>query len=248
MAETLYQHLTCRQENGILVITLTVAQIQGDDLADILRKEFLEALAQAQTNKLVLDFRHVKFLTSTAFRPLLSLHRKLQEIKGRMVFCNLADELAEVFIVTRLISTTRSFTAPFELATDLADALARLQHHTRRMQQGVLVLTLLENKLRGDDLAESLTQALLASVGEVQAKKVVLDLAQVEVISTPCIRSLVALRKHLYDQNGRLLLCNLHPMVEEILRAMRLIAANGAAPGPLETVRDLPAALAALRS
>jgi anti-sigma B factor antagonist len=248
MPETLFQHLSCRQEDGILVLTFTVSQIQGDDVAELLRKEFLEALSQFGASKLILDFGRVQFITSTAFRPLLSLHRKLQELKGRMVFCNLADCIAEVFVVTRLISSTRSSTAPFEMAKDVADALARLRHFTQRTVQGVLVLTLVESKMHGDELADSLSQELLAAVTKANAGKVVLDFAKVEAITTPCMRPLLALRKHLRDQNGRLVLCNLQPMVGEVLTVTRLISPEGGPPAPMESAADLAAAIALLNS
>jgi anti-anti-sigma factor len=246
MAELNLQHISCHNQDGVLILTFTVPQIQGDETAEVLRKEFLEALSHFGVHKLILDFARVQFLTSTAFRPLLSLHRKLQEVKGRMIFCNLADCIAEVFVVTRLISTTRSSAAPFEMAKDVADALARMHHYTQRTMQGVLVLTLVESKMHGDELADSLSAELLAAVAKANAKKVVLDFSKVEGITTPCMRPLLALRKHMREQNGRLALCNLQPLVKEVLTVTRLISPPGGPPAPIEAADDVAAAVAML--
>jgi anti-anti-sigma factor len=119
-------HLTATVHQDVLVLTITEEQVQGDELADALRQEMLDAVATAGVMKVAFDFRDVRYLGSAGFRPLLSVYRKLQGQGGRMVFCNLAPEVAEVFLITRLATTSRSTVAPFEIAPDLPAALARL--------------------------------------------------------------------------------------------------------------------------
>jgi anti-anti-sigma factor len=127
MAESPYRHLTCSTQQGVLVVVLTATQMTGDQLADEMRQELIAAVADNNAARVVLDFQNVKYLGSAGFRPLLSLYRKLRDAGGRMVFCNLSPEVAEVFLITRLITTSRSSTAPFEQAPDLATALARVK-------------------------------------------------------------------------------------------------------------------------
>src|SRR6516162_10451226 len=124
MPDNKFTHIACRKDNGVLIVLLLDEKLQGDELADGLRQDFLEALSTHGLNKVVIDFRNVKYLSTAGFRPLLTLHRKLHELRGRMIFCNLTPETAEVFIVTRLISATRLSSAPFESADDLPAALA----------------------------------------------------------------------------------------------------------------------------
>jgi anti-anti-sigma factor len=246
MAEPVFAHISCRKEAGILVVILKDQKIQGDDLGDLLRQELLDAVQSYNTNQLVIDFQYVTYLSTAGFRPLLSLHRKLHETRGRMIFCNLSSSTLEVFVVTRLISPTRTSTAPFEAAGDLADALARFRHHTSRMENGVLVITLTESKLQGGDLADSLNDHLLVTVTQVQAKKVALDFRHVDRIATACLRPLLNLRNSVHAREGRLILCNLQPQVSEVLSVTRLTSTTGVGPVPLESAPDLPAAVAAL--
>jgi anti-anti-sigma factor len=246
MAEPSFAHISCQKEAGILVVTLKDEKIQGDDLGDLLRQDLLGAVQAFNTNRLVIDFRRVKYLSTAGFRPLLSLHRKLHETRGRMIFCNLSPETMEVFVVTRLISPTRVPTAPFEAAIDVADALARFRHHTSRMENDVLVITLTESKLVGDVLADSLNDHLPATLAQQQAKKVVLDFRHVDRIATACLRPLLNLRNLIHSSGGRLVLCNLHAQVAEILSVTRLTSTTGVGPVPLESATDVPAAIAAL--
>lgn len=248
MAEPSFKHISCRKEPGILVVVLANDKIQGDDLGDAIRQDLLAAVNHYQVNKVVIDFRNVVYLSSAGFRPLLSLHRKLNESRGRMVFCNLSPEILEVFTVTRLIGSNRSSNAPFERAVDLADALARFRHHTSRLEQDVLVIRVTEARLQGDHLADALNEELLATVTGTASTRVVLDCEEVESVGTACLRPILNLRKDLHGKGGRLVLCNLRPMVAEVLTATRLINSGNAGPFPLDTAADVPAAIALVKS
>lgn len=127
MSEPRYRHVSCTEEQGALVVKITESEVQGDSLADSLRQELLDVLQQTGAKQVVLDFCQVIYLSSVAFRPLLSLRRKLYEKGGRLVFCNLAQAVGEVLFVTRLVSTSRAAPATFEVEPDLASALARLK-------------------------------------------------------------------------------------------------------------------------
>jgi anti-anti-sigma factor len=233
---------------GVLVIEFLDTLIHGDELADVLRRELLAAQAHFGATKLVLDFHRVVFISSAGFRPLLSLHRKMTELRGRLLLCNLNPDITEVFVVTRLVSTSRSTTAPFQLAGDVAEAIACLRHHTSRMENGVLVIHVTEPKLHGEDLADSLSQELLDAVNKAGTCKVVLDFSEVESISTPCMRPLLSLRSNLRPKGGRIVLCNLDPFVAEVLTVTRLIAPEGNGPVPLEAAADVPSAIQALNA
>lgn len=121
-----YPHLKCSLAQDVLVLALTETQLQGDKLAEALRLEMLAAVADTKARKVVVDFASVKYLSSVGFRPMLGLRRKLQELGGRMVLCNLTPEVAEVFRATRLISTSKSSTFVFEAQPTVSAAVASL--------------------------------------------------------------------------------------------------------------------------
>jgi anti-anti-sigma factor len=127
MPDTELRYTRAQVQQGVLVITITEPEVKGDELAVQLRKEFFRALEEHEVSRVVLDFQPVKLLFSAGLRPLLSLHRRLAEQGGALVLCNLAPLVSETLHATRLISTSRSYIAPFDTAPNLAEAVAKLQ-------------------------------------------------------------------------------------------------------------------------
>jgi anti-anti-sigma factor len=126
MADTRYRHLECRTEPGILVMTVTEANVQGEEIAEELRDEMLAALEAAGVSNVAVDFHHVQYISSTAFRPLLAVRRRLQETGGRIVLFGLTKGIGDVFYTTRMIAADGVMRPIFEMAPDEARAVARL--------------------------------------------------------------------------------------------------------------------------
>jgi anti-anti-sigma factor len=126
MPEPQPRHLQARTEQDVLVLKIVDDHVHSDALADALREELLTAVGSGPGAKVALDFSNVEYLSSAGFRPLLSLRRRLHETGGRMVLCHLSPEVTNVFRITRLVSTSGSSTAPFEVEPDVAAAVARL--------------------------------------------------------------------------------------------------------------------------
>jgi anti-anti-sigma factor len=122
MPDSPYQHLQCQA----IVLTITESLLQGDPISEQLRADLLNALERSRARNVVLDFHSITFVSSVAFRPLLSLHRQLKEQGGRLVLCGMSERVAEVFHVTRLVNTTGTLAAPFELQADVPAAIASL--------------------------------------------------------------------------------------------------------------------------
>jgi anti-anti-sigma factor len=119
MTQPTASHVQC----PVVVLTITEEQVIGDQL--------LAVAVQSQARNAVLDFQRVKFLSSSGFRPLLSLHRLLRQQDGKLLLCGLSRDVREIFEVTRLISTKGSARAPFEVYPDAPAAVASLfQSHS----------------------------------------------------------------------------------------------------------------------
>ena len=92
-------------------------------------------------------------------------------------------------------------------------------------------------------MAQSLVDETQAAVAHDDAKKVVVDLEHVEFLTSANFRPLLALRKKLIGVGGRMVLCNLSPVVVEMFQTTRLIGSAGAF---FEVQPDLDAAVASL--
>jgi anti-anti-sigma factor len=120
------RHLMVRDEHGVLILTLTEPNLQGDKLAKSLRQELLTAITANPSRKVVLDFQRVKSLSSEIFRPLVTLRHKLEESKGKLVICSLSPEVTRAFSATRLMSSVRSSTSTFQVQPNVPAAVASL--------------------------------------------------------------------------------------------------------------------------
>jgi anti-anti-sigma factor len=126
MAEASYRHIRCATEKGVLVITIAVPQVEGIEISTLLRDEMLQALDASDCTRVAIDFQHTKYISSVAFRPLLVLWRRLKELNGRMMVCGLSPVVGDVFYTTKMVNSGGTVSAPFELETDVAAAVARL--------------------------------------------------------------------------------------------------------------------------
>jgi anti-anti-sigma factor len=127
MTEAPRTNLTSRVDQGVLVVTFTAKQIQDEKVSEAILQELTALIDKHRARKLVIDFQNIKYISSVAFRPLLNIRRKLNEVSGRLVLCGLSQVVGDVFYTTKLVSPDGSFAAPFELASDAADAVARLK-------------------------------------------------------------------------------------------------------------------------
>jgi anti-anti-sigma factor len=122
-------NLTSHMTSGVLVVRIDEPQFHGDPLAEAIREEIMTLLADSGSQKIVLDLQPVRYLSSAAFRPLLSLRRKLQETGGHMVLCNMSPLITELFQLLRLISINPANPAPFDVRPNVAAAVEFLNTH-----------------------------------------------------------------------------------------------------------------------
>jgi len=113
-------------DQGVLVLTIVQSRIQGEETAQQLREEMQFAQEKAGVNRVVVDLQHVRYLSSVAFWPLLSLRRQLLDTGGRLIICGLSGDLEVLFLTTKMISSGGAVDAPFEVAPDAAAAISRL--------------------------------------------------------------------------------------------------------------------------
>jgi anti-anti-sigma factor len=113
-------------DRGVLVLTVLRPQIEGEELAAGLKEELAVQVNRHTTNKVVLDLSRCRYVSSIAFWPLLALRRQLADSEGKLIICGLTGAVYDVFTTTRMVSSSGSLDAPFEMAPDRDAAVARL--------------------------------------------------------------------------------------------------------------------------
>ena len=75
---------------------LDAANIEG------LGDELFELVEKDNRKRMLLNFTDVEFLSSAALNKLIILDKKIKSHGGRLVLCDLRQEIKEVFAITRL--------------------------------------------------------------------------------------------------------------------------------------------------
>jgi anti-anti-sigma factor len=127
MPETPYRHLTTRTDRGVLVLTLTPAEMRGEELCAAVLEELCAAAAAVPgPPRVALDLGRVTFLTSLGISALLGFRRRLMPAGGRLLLCALSPAVAEVLFTTRLASAEPSSVSPLAVVADVEAAVAQL--------------------------------------------------------------------------------------------------------------------------
>ena len=119
--------LECTREGDILILTVASHQIEGETTSARLKDALTRAVEESGLVKVVLDLAATRYLSSIAFWPLLALRKHLAQRTGRLILCGLTGAVEDVFMSTKMISSSGSADAPFEVALDRAAAIAELQ-------------------------------------------------------------------------------------------------------------------------
>jgi anti-sigma B factor antagonist len=86
----------------------------------------------------------------------------------------------------------------------------------------VTVIRLTTRTILGGDAIEAITAQLFGLVEEAGCRQFVLNLGNVESVSTAMVGKLVALHRRLEAAQGRLVLCRLGPFIMEIFKVLKL--------------------------
>jgi anti-anti-sigma factor len=91
-----------KKSRGIYVGVVIHSSITAQQDLDAFSSEILGFLDKHGGAPFVLDFRHVRYLSSAVLGELVAIHRSVQEKSGSLRLCHLHSKVKEVFEVTRL--------------------------------------------------------------------------------------------------------------------------------------------------
>lgn len=100
---------------GATVVAFTDDKILEDTDVRALRESIEAVIEQAGGLHLVLDFRHVRFLSSAVLGLLIRINKRVREQGGQLKLCNIHPGIYEVFKITRLTNV-------FEIYEDVNSA------------------------------------------------------------------------------------------------------------------------------
>ena len=94
--------LSSYAKDGILTVVFDDARILDETKLEELGTELLEMLNKTTEERVILDFRNVKFMSSSMLGKLVQTHKKCGEFKVKMKLCSIDPEIRQVFKITKL--------------------------------------------------------------------------------------------------------------------------------------------------
>ena len=93
-----------RQYDGVTVVRFTTSHLVGGQDLDRITAG-LRDLIDAGVRKLVLDFKHVRYINSATLSMLLAVHTKLTEVRGKLVLSH-PENIAELLRISMMESSS----------------------------------------------------------------------------------------------------------------------------------------------
>jgi len=88
-----FQHLKVSMVKEVAVIEITHKDLRGPDAAQALGAELYMVGAQDWAKKILVDFRHVRYLISTGFAVLVKLVSQANDSGRQVQFCNMDPDV-----------------------------------------------------------------------------------------------------------------------------------------------------------
>jgi anti-anti-sigma factor len=114
------------------------------------------------------------------------------------------------------------------------------------LEQGVLVLTIVQPRIQGEETAQSLREEMLSAVDRAAVNRVVIDLQHARYLSSVAFWPLLSLRRQLLDAGGRLVICGLSGDIEDVFMTTKMISPGGEVDAPFEVTPDTATAVSLL--
>jgi anti-sigma B factor antagonist len=103
---------------AVTVVRLLEKKILDEANIEALGQELYALVDKDGRRKVVLDFKSVEYLSSAALGKLVSLEKKMNLAKGKLVLCNIRKDIYEVF---KLLQLGKVLT----ICSDLDEALGK---------------------------------------------------------------------------------------------------------------------------
>ena len=102
MSDSHDQDFDVREIGDVTVVGFRAKRILDELAAQAMAEQLFRLVDRSSGKKLLLDFEHVEYLSSTALGKLINLHKHVMNKAGRLSFCNVSPQIHELFVITKL--------------------------------------------------------------------------------------------------------------------------------------------------
>src|SRR5437762_8533597 len=93
-----FKHLSVKEVDGVAVVDFVNSQLMfASEVVEEVGDELSRLVADRGAGKIVLDFTHVQYLSSTMLAHLARMQREVEQAKGHLRICGLGPILRDTF-------------------------------------------------------------------------------------------------------------------------------------------------------
>ena len=86
----------------VTVVNFIDKKILDEQNIQIIGEQLFNLVDELNRLKLLLNFSNVEYLSSSALGKFITLNKKVSKAGGRLILCNIAPQIHEVFEITKL--------------------------------------------------------------------------------------------------------------------------------------------------
>ena len=96
LPEMTTKYTTLEEQSDVLVVKFTMKMLNDEENIEQLGQELFSLVEQYNRMKLAVDMSQVEYLTSSVLGKLITLHRKLHRMQGRLALFGLTEGVAGI--------------------------------------------------------------------------------------------------------------------------------------------------------
>ena len=96
------QHLLIEPIYGDVLITFKDARIADEDHIAKIESDIMKLVDISPGTRVTLDFKHVRFMSSSCLGFLLKYHKTVTQSQGKLKLRNMSKQIYEIFKITSL--------------------------------------------------------------------------------------------------------------------------------------------------
>ena len=96
------RRLEVEDTGDIAVVNFVDKKILDEQNIQMIGDDLFRLVDELGRRKVLLNFKNVEFMSSAALGKLITLHRKLQAVQGKLVLCKITKDILDVFKITKL--------------------------------------------------------------------------------------------------------------------------------------------------
>ena len=96
------QRLVVEDIGDVTVVNFVDKKILDEQNIQVIGEQLFSLVDELGRRKILLNFGNVEYLSSAALGKLITLNKKVNAVGGRLILCNIDQQIYEVFEITKL--------------------------------------------------------------------------------------------------------------------------------------------------